>query len=128
MTKDITEKTIDFIQNQIAAKNSSAPYYADASIVQQSITDMDVFPYTRFFRGKYNDHCPNVFEREAGFRNHYQAVYTPDIKLPPPPPPNVCFQPACSTIFPCLATSDRNIAREQRNNELNSQIGYNISL
>jgi len=128
MTKDITENSMDFIQSQIAAKNSSVPYYANTSIVQRSITDMDVFPYTRFFRGKPDDPNPNVFEREAGFRNHYQASYTPDVKLPPAPAPNICFQPACSTIFPCLATSDRNVAREQRNRDINSQIGYNISI
>jgi hypothetical protein len=128
LTKAVTNSTIDFVQQQILLKNSPIPYYADTKIVNNSITDMDVFPYPRFFRGKPTDPNPNVLEREAGFRNRYQAGYTPQITLPPGPKPNVCFQPACSTIFPCLGNSDRNILQMQRNEVLNTQISYNNSM
>lgn len=128
LTKVVTNGTIDFVQQQIAAKNSSTPYYADATIVSNAITDMDVFPYPRFFRGKPTDPNPNVLEREAGFRNRYQAGYTPQINIPSAPKPNVCFQPACTTIFPCLGNSERNIQEMQRNDILNNQISYNNSM
>ena len=89
---------------------------------------MDVFPYPRFFRGKPTDPNPNVFEREAGFRNLYPDGYTPLLKLPAAPKPNVCFRPACTTIYPCLGNSDQNLARIQQNNTLNNQISYNNSI
>ena len=128
LTQQVTSNTVDFVQQQIKLKNSSTPYYADRKIVDNAITDMDVFPYPRFFRGKPTDPNPNVMEREAGFRNRYQAGYTPQINLPPAPKPNVCFEPACSTIFPCLGNSEQNILKIERNNILNNQIAYNNSV
>lgn len=45
------------------------------------MTDMDHFPYTRFFRGIYNDYKPHVMDREAGVVTHnniaYNTVYEP---------------------------------------------------
>jgi len=128
LTQSVTNNTVNFVQQQIAAKNSSTPYYADAKIVRSAITDMDVFPYPRFFRGKPTDPNPNVLEREAGFRNRYQAGYTPQIKLPEAPKPNVCFQPSCNTITPCLGNSEQNILQMKRNEVLNQQIAYNNSV
>ena len=124
----VTNNSINFVQHQIAQKNSSTPYYADRHIVSNAITDMDVFPYPRFFRGIPTDPNPNVFEREAGFRNLYPDGYTPLLKLEASPKPNVCFRPACTTIQPCLGTSERNIAQMETNNILNSQIAHNNSI
>ena len=127
-TQKVTSNTINFVQAQITAKNSYNPYYARANMVSNATTDMDVFPYPRFYRGKPTDPNPNVMEREAGFRVRYQAGYTPQINLTDPNKPNVCFQPACSTIFPCIGNSDRNESKIKRNEVLNKQISYNNSI
>jgi hypothetical protein len=34
-------------------------------------TDMNIFPYNRFFRGKYYSEEPQVFNREAGITLQY---------------------------------------------------------
>lgn len=128
VTQNVTNNTINFVQSQIAAKNSSVPYYADTRLVHSAVTDMDVFPYPRFYRGVPDHPDPIVFEREAGFRNHYQAGYTPQVEYPKQQPPNVCFQPACTTVFPCMEDSELNQARKSRNMKLNKQIGHNISV
>ncbi len=128
ITNQVTQNTVNFVQRQIALKNSHTPYYADKNIVNNAITDMDIFPYTRFYRGKYYLDNPVVFEREAGYREGHEASYTPILNPEPAPQPTVCFQPACSTIFPCLANSQSNVEREERNKVLNSQICYNNSV
>jgi hypothetical protein len=86
------------IQIEILKKiDKTAPTYAQPTKV---ITDMDVFPYNRFFRGNPSSTEPVVFEREAGWR----VIY------PSPPKivekgvyPRHCFEPACSTIYPCYS-------------------------
>ena len=46
----------DFIKKQIERKNNyNIPYYATKNSVTKTMTDMDHFPYTRYFRGVYND-------------------------------------------------------------------------
>jgi hypothetical protein len=128
LTHQITSNTVDFVQQQIAIKNSSTPYYADTKLVSNAITDMDVFPYQRFYRGNPYSTNPTVMEREAGFRNHYNAGYTPQIKISDGPKPNVCFQSACTTILPCLGNSEKNLLKMKRNEVLNKQISYNNSI
>ena len=65
-------------------------------------TDMDHFPYTRFFRGQYQSSEPHVFDREAGVVIHDNKDY-----IKPVPDfvndykPNFCFEAACSTRRPC---------------------------
>lgn len=65
-------------------------------------TDMDHFPYTRFFRGNYASTSPVVFEREAGVVVHDNFGYT-NARSPTAMDrkPNWCFESACSTRFPC---------------------------
>jgi hypothetical protein len=65
------------------------------------ITDMDHFPYTRFFRGVYNSTNPVVLEREAGWRPRRNACYSVNYCNDKGPYPNHCFETACSTVYPC---------------------------
>ena len=128
ITRNITDNSINFVQQQIKLKNSSKPYFADKNLVVNSVTDMDVFPYPRFYRGKYYDTDPNVMEREAGFRERHQNSYMPIVQEQEKIVPNVCFQPACSTIYPCIKQNKAIQEQEERNKILNAQICYNRSI
>jgi hypothetical protein len=67
-------------------------------------TDMDHFPYYRFFRGMVDCPQPRVLDREAGHRRWDQAAYhyqySPDVLTPRRF--EGCFQIPCSTILPCI--------------------------
>jgi len=64
-------------------------------------TDMDNFPYNRFYRGLTTCTEPRIFDREAGHRPLRQELYRPAVQEPVPPPFQGCFQIPCSTILPC---------------------------
>ncbi len=68
----------DFIKQQIERKNNyNIPYYATKNSITHTMTDMDHFPYTRYFRGVYNQSKPVVMDREAGFRARQDNCYKP---------------------------------------------------
>lgn len=89
-------------------KTSSIPYYPRESTILASMTDMDHFPYNRFYRGVANSEMPVVFEREVGWRpvtktKREDCCQTTDY-------PNTCFQLPCSIVLPCYDTRpDKNI-------------------
>jgi hypothetical protein len=91
------------IQNEINRKKySNGPYYPNNNLIYSVRTDVNEFPYKRFFRGKMNDLNPNVWEREAGYSPIISKIDTinkvdQSLLLGP----NTCFQVPCSTIFPC---------------------------
>jgi hypothetical protein len=92
------------VQQLIKLKNQDRPYQSSGPKV---ITDMDTFPYPRFYRGRYESEIPVILEREAGWRkrcdNNY--VYTPErVELPYP---NHCFQSAVTTVYPCRPEYER---------------------
>ena len=65
-----------FIKQQIQIKNSCAyPYQSFANDVKHVLTDMDHFPYTRFYRGQYNDAQPHIYGREAGYHPLQNSEY-----------------------------------------------------
>ena len=84
-------------------KNNSTPYYAPLELVKESITDMDTFPYPRFFRGRSDATEATVYGRPAGFRPREDACYQPRLEHPLGDDPGhcFCFQPPCSTTLPC---------------------------
>jgi hypothetical protein len=86
------------IRNQIEKKNGNKPHIATTEDCKQVLTDYDVFPYTRFFRGVATFPEPIVAEREAGFmiKNNKIIVFEKS-----DPYPNHCFQSSCSTVRPC---------------------------
>lgn len=76
-------------------------FYATAQDVARVVTDMDHFPYTRFYRGQYDSDQPVVMDRQAGYRFVNQPCYRTQTEYNVPYP-NYCFESACSTIYPCL--------------------------
>lgn len=95
------------IARQIHHKlNAERGFMTPASYLVPVETDMDVFPYNRFFRGMANCSHPRVFEREAGHRRWneqgYAYQYSPQVITPRRF--EGCFQIPCSTILPCISS------------------------
>ena len=101
LTKRMDDANIISIRNQIKLKKGYNPYYSTMNDVESVITDMDHFPYTRFYRGVYNSSDPVVFEREAGWRPTRDFCYEGGKCVEKGYYPNHCFEAACSTVFPC---------------------------
>ena len=90
----------EWIATQIHMKNSYAcPYESRASDIQQVVTDVDHFPYTRFYRGVYNDTSPHIWEREAGFHLLDKSSYRRNVTFDVAPHRGVTQIP-CGTILP----------------------------
>lgn len=97
-TQKELNKNIEQIMKEIQKKTDySKPFYAEPTRIE---TDMDSFPYPRYFRGDPNQTNPVVFEREAGWR-----AVPPIIKSPVQSGliPHLCFEAPCSTIYPCYS-------------------------
>jgi hypothetical protein len=106
LTEKINNNNIHIVRSQIERKKTYKPFFGTQNAVGSIITDMDHYPYTRFYRGVYNSTEPAVMEREAGWRkvvdNCYidQSSCTQSINYP-----SHCFQTACSTVYPCYANT-----------------------
>ena len=100
-TSKITDKNIKSVMKQINLKKGYQPYFGTKQDTRSVITDIDHFPYTRFFRGVYHSSEPVVFEREAGWRPTRNSCYEQENCNYELPYPNHCFENACSTVFPC---------------------------
>ena len=97
-----TQSNVDAVRSQIGSKlNYNVPYYATMPSAGSVLTDMDQFPYKRFFRGVYYEDTPTVFEREAGWRPRkdecYVELVVPDIKRA-----HYCWEYPCTTCKPCV--------------------------
>lgn len=66
------------LQQMMAMKNTTEPYFVKGKDIKLMLTDMDHFPYRRFFRGVYNDPEPVIHSRFAGYRPYIE--YGCDIK------------------------------------------------
>jgi hypothetical protein len=98
-SKQIRTANGNFVNEIVKYKNGSVPYYSSGP---SAMTDTDVFPYTRFYRGQPKSDFPIVAEREAGWRPVRTACYNdPVIKRETDLYPNHCFQSAPSTVYPC---------------------------
>ena len=97
-------KNIDAINLEIFLKNTTSPYIVGNSIYNVN-NDMNVFPYPRWFQSIPTSDKPIISEREAGWMYKSKALMKTDdiIKKEKLKPANICFQNACSTIFPCYA-------------------------
>lgn len=98
-SKNINEANHNFVQSLIQNKKNYIPYYSSGPSV---LTDMDVFPYTRFYRNNSKVDYPIAFEREAGWKPvnnkcYNDPVVRPELDLYP----NHCFQTAPSVTYPC---------------------------
>lgn len=96
------------IARQIQQKNQPYPYSPNPLDIFEIRTDVNEFPYRRFFRGKRFSDKPHLWEREAGFSpllstpvsNHSDPY--PSLLLAPRATP---FQVPCSTQFPSTPTN-----------------------
>lgn len=96
------------IHHLINEKKKYTPFYGTLQEAGSIITDYDHFPYTRWYRGIPDSYNPVIAEREAGFRTiENNCCYFPkkhvDIVRP-----KYCYQPPCSTVFPCYTNKDEN--------------------
>jgi len=100
-TQYINSSNVNHVRRQIAKKSGFSPYLATKQEASDILTDYDVFPYPRYFRGVPTSSVPIVAEREAGWRPRHDDCY----KVLQPPVeanyPNHCFSSACSTVYPC---------------------------
>ena len=64
----------NFLQEMIKLKNSNTPFLMTQNAVQNTITDMNQFPYTRFYRGRVGSTKPTVMAREAGYCPVNQSI------------------------------------------------------
>jgi len=90
------------IQDKIG---SSDPYYPPTPQLFDVRTDVNVFPYQRFFRGKQDSMSPHVWEREAGYSPILASRDTTnDVDMVLQEKSSTCFQIPCTTILPCEAS------------------------
>ena len=99
---------IDTVRKQIEFKQGSKPFYSTANYTESVVTDIDHFPYTRFYRGVYYEHDPIVFEREAGWRSPNNFCYNGSGCCRSPVKHEYCWQTPCSTILPCYPPKQEN--------------------
>lgn len=92
---------VSLVQAEIRKKlNYNIPYYATQASIHDISTDMDNFPYKRFYRGVYYDTSPIVFEREVGWRQLNNSCYREQV-VPHIKEQKYCWQTGCNTVFPC---------------------------
>jgi hypothetical protein len=89
------------VRQQIQQKiNYNRPYFGQTNVLQYVQTDMDHFPYRRYFRGKYNVQYPVIFDREAGYRELNNQCYK-QYNVDNVQRTELCFENACSMVKPC---------------------------
>ena len=98
-SEEINTSNRNFVSNMIQHKQQSNPYYSSGP---STMTDMDTFPYPRYYRGQFDSDQAIVFERDAGWKPqkplcYKQPVVWNDVQYYP----NHCFQGAPSTTYPC---------------------------
>jgi hypothetical protein len=99
----INSNNRSFIKAQIDKKlNYNTAYFGRTNTVQNVVTDMDNFPYNRFYRGRYDSDLPIVFDREAGWRPLNNSCYRPVYSYVQPNYPDHCFQASCDIVYPCI--------------------------
>lgn len=104
MSNDITIKNVALVRDMIRQKEClDKPFWATSRSTKDVVTDYDHFPYTRWFRGDYTSDYPIIAEREAGFRSRHDSCYKIDRprSVNDDDTPRVCFQDACSIVYPC---------------------------
>ena len=97
-----TESNVNAIREQIARKkDTTKPYIPHSKLATQVITDHDVFPYNRWFRGVAFQEKSVIAEREAGWRLRKDSCYKPKTRKESPEMTELCFQSPCTTTLPC---------------------------
>jgi len=91
----------DVVKINIRNKTQYAKaYYANDKTITTVPTDMDEFPYQRWYRGISTSNYPVIIEREAG----YHVVQEKEkVKQEKSEYPRHVFAAACSTVLPVYA-------------------------
>ena len=100
MSDKLVKDNINMVRAQIAQKIGKRPFYASSQTVTGNVTDVDTFPYPRYYRGIAGMSAPVIYEREAGWRQRHDACYNP-VRKDQLITPVYCWQNACSTVLPC---------------------------
>lgn len=91
------------VQREILEKiNSQSTYIPGAETIFRVKTDVNIFPYNRFFRGDRFSSTPRIWDREAGWSPLIETIeedYRANMSLLGDA--GACFQIPCSTILPC---------------------------
>jgi hypothetical protein len=74
-SKFLTDNNVMNVREQINKKKGMNPHFATADDVVGVVTDQDVFPYQRMFRGIPESSVPIVYERESGWRDRHDDAY-----------------------------------------------------
>ena len=94
------------MEKLIELKQQSLPYLSSGTSIPHS--DVDSFPYKRFYRGDYKSTRPVILDREAGWTVRCDKNYKP---IRPEEEtilyPNHCFQGPVTTVYPCMAEYQR---------------------
>ena len=96
----------EIIKQQIEQKKSSMPYFCPPGVFTAVKSDLDEFPYRRFFRGQADKLYPTVWDRGAGYA---KVISSPAFNERPKASSgltNLCFQIPCSTVLPCKKNND----------------------
>lgn len=105
---------MDYIKKEIFNKNSSNIYYSN-NVIYNVNNEYDTFPYPGWFKSDVKSDKPTVAEREAGWipkRSQPKLHKNKDTKAP-----MVCFQSACSVIYPCYVQDNSYILLNKVCNE-----------
>lgn len=94
---------MDIIKKQIQESISSeSGYFPSSEEIYKVQTDINVWPYNRFFRGEPQSSEPIIWEREAGFQEILpQKPIQSMLSFQKEPEITTCFQNPCSTTLPC---------------------------
>ena len=104
----------EIVQNQINQMlHTDQPYFPNPYEIRNVVTDVNEWPYPRYFRGRPDSDRPFFWNREAGYRHviNPQLIPTNYPPIEEPRQPYTCFQPACNTIFPCYFEKTKSMPR-----------------
>ena len=106
LTQNINEHNLNSIRKQIELKKGYKPFLATSVDSTGVVTDYDVFPYPRYFRGVPTSDKPIVAEREAGWRQRNPGCYRPNVSTVTVsnPIPHLDFQAPDNMVIPPGAT------------------------
>lgn len=93
---------MDPLKEQIRRlQNLNSPYYPTTSTVKKVRTQVNHFPYTRFYTSDYRQPYVTFFDREAGWskldNQCYKNVNTSVFDTPV----DYCFAAPASIVYPC---------------------------
>ena len=100
LTPYINKQNVETVQDLIKQKNNGLPFTVSNQATADIKTDIDSWPYNRYYRGIPSFSNPVIMEREAGFRQLDNNCYKPITVLKPRIEPDITFTPPCTTILP----------------------------